>query len=215
MKATLLFPRNIDDGKYLEDICIFAARRCRTTRDHSILKEEIKGYSESKKKNFISKVVGEEWAIDILEFATLIYDLEEIPYWMVMELLRHRVIARDFSLEMMSQRAISPTRLAINKHNHNESLRKLYNDYMFNVDVIAHNENIKYEDLRDFIGQGVEVNFCIAGNVRAFHHFFWMRNSITSGGKGGAHPQFQELANSMYEQAKSVYPNIVGSIVNA
>lgn len=115
MKSTLMFPRNDTDGKYLEDVAIFMARRCRTVKSHDELWKEVVESSPTKKSNFLDKVVGEEWAIDIYEFAYLTYDMENIPYWLVMELLRHRLIAREFSLEMLSQRAISPLKLVDRK----------------------------------------------------------------------------------------------------
>lgn len=215
MKSTLMFPRNDTDGKYLEDVAIFMARRCRTVKSHDELWKEVVESSPTKKSNFLDKVVGEEWAIDIYEFAYLTYDMENIPYWLVMELLRHRLIAREFSLEMLSQRAISPLKLVINSNNKIDDLRELYKDYIEKVDDLIINRGLKFEDIRDYIPQGVEVNLGISGNVRAFHHYFFMRNSPLLGGKGGAHPQFQKLADSMLNQARLVYPNIVKEVIRA
>ncbi len=79
MKSTLLFPSSIEEGSKLEDIAIFAARRCRTTKTHQELWDEINSKDPSWKPKFLQKVVNEDWALDVLEFPILIYDLEDVP----------------------------------------------------------------------------------------------------------------------------------------
>lgn len=214
MKATLLFPDSQATGSFLEDIAIFAARRCRTTKTYTQLWVEVNSSSLAKKSNFLRQVIHEDWAADVLEMIDLIYDLENIPMWLVLELLRHRHIAREFSLEQLSQRAIAASRLEVDEHP-NTRLRDLEQAYLRTLLDIAAEEKLTPESMRDFFPQNILVNFVIKGNLRAFHHFWWMRSSPLFQGKGGAHPKFQMLADSMYEQAAYVLPLVTGKIIQA
>ena len=203
MKSTLLFPSTREEGSKLEDIAIFAARRCRTTKTHSELWDEINSRDISWKPNFLQKVVNEDWALDVLEFPILIYDLEDVPMWLIVEFLRHRFIARDFSFEQLSQRAIDSSRLKVDVPPQFDAAVELY---LQEVIHMAKTTDIPIEELRALYPQGILVNLVISSNLRAFQHLFYMRCSTELGGKGGAHPKFQELADGMFEQAKEVYP---------
>lgn len=213
MNVRLMFPRNTDEGDYLESLVIYSARRTRSTKSVDDLLLEVSTYSSAKRRAFLANVVHQEWAADILEMAWLTYDLEEIPLWLVVELLRHRLIAREFSLEQLSQRAISGLKLKVEAPN--GEMQTLVDHYLKMVDDYAALGQIHPENLREILPQGVLTNFVISGNVRAFQHFFFMRLPVDSGGKGGAHKKFQELADRMLEQAKIVYPNILASILPA
>ncbi len=210
MKSTLLFPSSVEEGSKLEDIAIFAARRCRTTKSHGELLEEVAGYSLERKGNFLKRVVNEDWALDILEFPILIYDLEDIPLWLIVEFLRHRYLARDFSFEQLSQRAIDSSRLRVDVP---EPFTALVDKYVKEILEIAKDESIPIEDIRATYPQGILVNLAISSNLRAFQHLFYMRCSPKLGGKGGAHPKFQTLADGMFEQAKEVYPMCLSEIL--
>jgi len=203
MKVTRLFPRNVEEGSYMEHLAIFAARRCRTVKSIEDLRLEVGDYSLSHKKTFLNKVVNEDWALDVLEFPYLIFDIEDVPVWLMIEFLRHRLISRDFSFEQLSQRAMDPGRLKVD-------FPKGFEDQMANylgwIEDWAKDEKIPNEILRSLYPQGVLVNFVVAANLRAWQHVFYMRMSEEEGGKGGAHPKFQELAGEFYRQAQEVYP---------
>ena len=199
MIAHLLIPRSVEDGQYAESIAIFAARRCRTTKSHDELWEEVQAYSVEKRQSFLRRVVHEDWAADVLEMIHLVYDLEAVPLWLVIELLRHRLIARNFSIEQLSQRAIPSHKLAFEKSGNN-ALDTLMSEYIQQAGIIAVENKIAPETLRMAFPQGALVNLVIAANLRAFQHFFYMRCSPPVG-KGGAHPKFMELADSMARQA--------------
>jgi len=209
----LLIPRTVEDGRYAEDVAIFAARRCRTTKSYQELWEEVTSYDEEKKRQFLQQVVFTDWAGDVLEMISLVYDVENIPVWLVVELLRHRLIARDFSLEQLSQRAINPSRLKVSIPD--IKLRALVDKYIADVSELGREEKIPPEYLREAFPQGVLVNFCIAGNLRAFHHFFFMRSSELYQGKGGAHPKFMAIADQMQDLVKLHLPIVMETILPA
>ena len=195
MKVTRLFPRNKDDGSYLEDVAIFAARRCRTTKDFDALWSEVISYSEDKSRNFLNQVVFTDWAADVLEMQPLIYDVEGVPVWLVIEMLRHRLMWRDFSMEQLSQRAINPAKLVIKAPT--PALQDLVDEFVTKATALAAAGQVPPEQFREVIPQGVLVNLVIGSNLRAFHHFWFMRSSEAMGGKGGAHPLFMEMADKM------------------
>src|SRR3972149_1837364 len=147
MKAYLLSPNNPEAGREAETIAIFAARRCRTTKSHQELWEEVALYSDEKRREFLSKVVTEDWAADVLEMIHLVYDIEDAPVWLVIELLRHRLIAREFSLEQLSQRAISASKLKVETQN--SAMRTLVNNYLENISKLNETERLPPEELRE------------------------------------------------------------------
>jgi len=210
MKVTRLFPRTLEEGSYLENIAVFAARRCRTQKSHEDLMSEVMGYSDKKKYSFVSNVVIQDWALDILEFPYLIYDWEDIPLWLVIELIRHRYIARDFSLEQLSQRAILGSKL---KFDVDPSIVPLLEKYMQELASSPEYQALSPEAAREAVPQGVLVNLAVAGNLRAWQHVFYMRAPEEIGGKGGAHPKFQELAKASFNLALEVYPTVLREIL--
>lgn len=210
---TRLFPRTIEEGQYLEDLAIFAARRCRTTKNTEELWKEVDGYSSQKKRRFLDAVVYEEWALDVLEMLPIHYDVMNVPVWLIIELLRHRLIWRDFSMEQMSQRAIPANRLQVRVP---EPFEDLVAGYLAEaVEIIKVNPDMLPEDFRAVFPQGVIVNLVIAGNIRAFQHYFFMRCSEEMGGAGGAHPLFMKIADEMLLQASDVYPASVTKVAKA
>lgn len=214
MNVIMLVPATEIHGAYLETVAIFAARRCRTTQTHAELWDEVSRYSDEKRRTFLEKVVTQDWAADVLEMIHLVYDLEGVPVWLIIELLRHRLVAREFSLEQLSQRAISASKLRVETPG-SLRLQQTIDDYIENVTKIGSEEHIPPEELREAFPQGVLVNLVIAGNLRAFHHFFWMRSSPLFGGKGGAHSKFMELADKMQAQAREVLPVTMGAVLKA
>ena len=212
MKVQLLQPRNLEEGLYAEDVAIFAARRCRTTKTFEELQIEIVGYSSEKRRQFLSKVIYQDFAADVMEMVHLVYDWEGIPMWLLVELFRHRLIMREFSFEQLSQRAIDSGKLEVDV---DEGLELTVADYLVKLNQRAKYLKLSPEQLRAAYPQGVLVNLVIGGNLRAFHHFFFMRSSPLYNGKGGAHPRFMELADKMQELAKERLPNLMEQIVEA
>ena len=213
MRVTLLSPSNAADGRVMENLAIFAARRCRTTKTLEDLSTEVMSYSDEKRESFLTKVIVQDWAADVLEMAHLVYDIEGVPVWLVIELLRHRMVAREFSLEQLSQRAIDGIKLKVEAPD--PALQNLVDGYMAQIEDARTRLKIAPEDIREIYPQGVLVNFVIAGNLRAFHHFWWMRNSPLMQGKGGAHRKFQEIADEMYKQAQERLPALTKVLVKA
>ena len=187
INAELIFPRSKElDGDFLTDSAIIAARRCRSTKSYQELVEEVNKYSQKKKENFLNTIVHEEWALDILEMLYIQYDVTNIPIWLIIEFLRHRLIWRDFSMEQLSQRAIKSNQLTVDVP---KEFRELVEYYLEATQkIIDKNPHIRPEDYRAVFPQGVEVSFVVAGNLRAFQHFFFMRNSLDNEGAGGAQP---------------------------
>ena len=213
MKVQILHPKDREAGEYAENIAIFAARRCRTTKSREDLWSEVTGYTDEKRRQFLQQVVFTDWAGDVLEMIHLAFDIEGVPVWLVVELLRHRLVAREFSLEQLSQRAINPGRLEVEVSN--PKLKAVIDRYIKFVNEVGEEEKIPPEDLREAFPQGVLVNFVIAGNLRAFHHFWFMRSSQLYQGKGGAHTKFMSLADQMQEQASKFLPITMETILKA
>lgn len=203
MKVYRLFPRTLEEGAHLENVSIFAARRCRTQRDHSTLWDEVTNYTPAKKNSFLDQVVSQDWALDVLEMTHLILDYEGIPIWLIIELLRHRLIARDFSLEQLSQRAITAAKMEIMAP---EWMKKHIEQYLYAIRHDPEFHNTPPEELRSGFFQGTLVNLVVASNLRGWQHLFYMRAPVSLGGKGGAHPLFQELAEKSFILAQEVYP---------
>lgn len=212
MKVWLMNPKDPEAGWYAETVAIFAARRCRSVKTHDELFAEVIGYDYNKRRAFVEQVVNQDWAADVLEMIHLTYDIEGVPVWLVIELLRHRLIAREFSLEQLSQRAIASFKLQVEAP---AELQALVDEYVDKITRVIQDGRIPPEQAREAFPQGVLVNFCIAGNMRAFHHFFWMRSSQLYGGKGGAHPKFMAMADEMQKRAADVLPLTMGSILKA
>ncbi len=206
IKVTRMFPQSLLVGTEMENMAIFAARRCRTVKTHNELTLEVIHMTDFKKRQFIQTVVFEDWALDVLEIPYLVYDFESVPMWLVIEFLRHRHIMRDFSMEQLSQRAINSDKLKLSVP---EPMIEVVDDYLSKIHALAKEYHIPPEELRKSYPQGVEVNFVLAGNVRAWQHLFYMRASEHLGGKGGAHPQFKALADEAFRQAVEVYPVIL------
>lgn len=207
MRVRLLFPRSASEGRYLELVSIFLARRTRTTKSHDDLWAEVLNYDDNRVSSFLDRVVFKDYASDVLEFPFLIYDLEGIPYWLVMELLRHRFIAREFSLEQLSQRSISPLRLRVD-------VPDCYADVVtrYLTQIAERSAGLPPEEIRKAVPQGVLVSLGIGGNARAWHRIFRLRCSKEMGGHGTAHPDFQRISDEMLRLARSVYPHIFKSL---
>ena len=203
MRVTRLFPRTLEEGHYLEDVCNFAARRCRTIKSHDELWAEVTNWSPKKRSTFLNQVAHQDWALDVLEMTHLVLDWEGIPIWHIIELLRHRFIARDFSLEQLSQRAITASEMEILAP---DWMQRHIQDYLVAIQADPEFHNTRPEDLRAGFFQGTLVNIVVAGNIRSWQHVFNMRASKDIGGRGAAHPLFQDLAKVSFETAQKVYP---------
>ncbi|KKN22087.1 hypothetical protein LCGC14_0918930 [marine sediment metagenome] len=116
-------------------------------------------------------------------------------------------------MEQLSQRAISPFKLQVVAPT--PRLQTLVDNFIQEAAEAAKIDNVPPEDLREVFPQGVLVNLVIGANVRAFHHFFFMRSSPLYGGKGGAHKKFMLLADMMQVLAKEVYPLTMSQILPA
>lgn len=213
MRVHILHPRNTAEGEYAESVAIFAARRCRTTKSYEDLWKEVDEYSSEKRRDFMDQVIFTDWAGDVLEQIHVAFDLEGLPMWLVVELFRHRLVMREFSPEQLSQRAINPMRLEMELSD--QGLQKIAEEYVLTVAKYAEENKIPPEELREAFPQGVLVNMVIAGNLRAFHHFFFMRSSQLYSGKGRAHHKFMDIADEMQRLARVNLPIAMGTILQA
>ena len=139
------------------------------------------------------------------------------------ELLRHRFIARDWSPEQRSKRAIHGERIPVVNpfdptipeenalHIGFASIAKTSADFM----ALAHDAGIPAETTRYAALEGSETAFCIAGNARALYDMWKLRGSTATFGNGKAHPLFQTLADTMYYQAREVCPLLFPEVQNA
>lgn len=236
MNVTLLFPRNREEGEYFERLIQFAARRARTYKDHKGLWEEINNSTPEKRANFVRQVAVTEWSLDVLEMSFFMYDIEGIPSWLPVELYRHRFLFHDWSPEQRSKRALqadklpvvnpykdlldnslAATRLApenariLRRYNKFEELAKASQEFMREGREAGEAPQLtRYAAL-----EGAETALCLAANARALHHLFTMRGSKTMVGETGgkAAPEFQEMVEIMYTQAKEVCPLIFEKVL--
>ncbi len=197
-----MFPIDPNQGRYMESCAIFAAKRCRTRKNHADLWAEVVQMTDEKREQYLTKVVTQDWASDVLEIPYLIFDWEKVPVWLITELFRHRHIIRDWSPEQMSQRAIKI--VDVDCH---ESMKPALMKYLEALEAA----DLKSEDYREALPQGALTNLVIAGNVRAFREFFLMRSSE---GHGGAHKKFEKLADESLALAREVYPISLISLRN-
>lgn len=218
MKVTLMFP-DASTGALFQDLAFFAARRARTLKDHDALWKEAFEASEEKQSRFLYTILAEEWSLDVAEFNLFMFDVEAAPSWLMIELLRHRMLARDFSFEQRSKRAIHAGRIsAINPF---DKTTELVN-YLVMADLIDDAQKVQEylaeqkvpaERLRYAALEGSETSFVVAGNARTLHHLFDLRCSTSVGGRGTAAPEFQDLADDMYRQVRLVCPMLFPQII--
>jgi len=113
MTVTLMMPRDRQDGERQERLCYFAARRARTLKTHAELWKETVEATPERISHFLHAILREEWSLDVAEMTLFVFDIEGVPSWMMTEFLRHRLIARDWSFEQRSKRAIHGNRIDI------------------------------------------------------------------------------------------------------
>ncbi len=216
MKVTLMFPTQqlleINGWAGFEELAYFAARRARSMKTHNELWDEVAQADTAKTTRFLRAILHEEWSLDVADMNIFIYDLEGVPSWLMVEFLRHRLIARDWSFEQRSKRAIHGERIPV-INPFDRDTEAVWHHWMaalidksHRLMADAHAAGIPAEKLRYACLEGSETAFVAAANARALHHLFTMRGSTDIGGDGRAAPEFMEVVDEMYRQAKDVCP---------
>jgi len=215
-----MFPRTQEEGEYLEKLCHFAARRARALVSHEALWAEVEGATPEKRAHFLHYILQEEWSLDVAEMTLFVYDIEGVPSWLITELLRHRFIARDFSFEQRSKRAIQGQRIPVLTDMGDEGgqgtviMQELARHSIEAMTELRHlgypAQKLRYASL-----EGSETGLVCAANARALHHLFTLRGGQEIGGDGKAAPEFQELVRQMWGQAKAVCPNLFATLLKS
>ena len=221
MKATLMFPRNKEEGAYFESLAYFAARRARTFKDQDQLVAETDAVGVVKRTNFIKQVVVQEWSLDVAELNIFIYDIESVPDWLMTEFFRHRLIVREWSFEQRSKRALPTGKIPIlmppQIADDPEALDRFNFLAGISIGTADYLKSRGYppEVQRYAALDAAEVSFVCAGNARALHHLFTMRGSQELVGESGgkASPEFQRLIDAMYNQAREVCPLLFDKVL--
>ena len=214
MKVELMFPRTVEDGEFFERICMFAARRARTMKEHDELWAEAAGAPEDRVTNFLHYILYEEWSQDVAEFSLFIYDVEHIPSWVMPELYRHRFLIRDWSFEQRSKRAIHGERIPVinpfNVTDHGGLFYKMEQLITDSQELMAeaHKMGLPAQMTRYACLEGAETAVAVAGNARSLNEVFVKRGSTDIGAHGKAAPEFMELADEMYRQAYAMCPRL-------
>ena len=214
----LMFP-NDSEGAQFEQLAHFAARRARTLKGHEDLWQETVLATPERRARFLNAILREEWSLDVAEMSLFVYDIEDAPSWLVTEFLRHRLIARDWSFEQRSKRAIHGERIGV--INPFEDHGELYFEMNRLIEAShalmakAHAQGLPAEKLRYACLEGAQTSFVAAANARALHHFFTLRGSEGIGGDGRAAPEFMELVDEMHRQAKAVCPNLFPEVLRS
>lgn len=207
-------------GETYEKIAYMAARRARTVKDHDALRREaLEEVTTERRRRFLRAVIQEEWSLDVAEMSLFVYDIEGVPSWLMTELLRHRLIAREWSLEQRSKRAIHGHRLPVVNpweegtplHADMAALIRQSQELMARAAAEGHPaERIRYAAL-----EGTETAFMAAGNARAMHHLFTLRGSPAIGGDGKAAPVFQEVTDRMFALAQEACPGLFQALLRS
>ena len=219
--VVLLFPDS-DTGDRFSHLAHFAARRARSMKTGAELWEEVVGATEERRRRFLRAILKEEWSLDVAEMSLFIFDIERVPSWIMTEFLRHRLIARDWSFEQRSKRAIYGERIPVlNPFEPDDAEGEL----AMQMDELiarsqelmadAHRRGVPPEKLRYACLEGAETSFVAAANARALHHLFTMRGSTDIGGDGKAAPEFMALVDEMYRQANAVCPQLFGELLRS
>ncbi len=223
MNVTLIFPITSEEGSYLEEVAHFAARRARTMKSHNELWAEVreKGAVVDQRARFLHYILKEEWSLDVAEMNIFLWDIEGVPSWLLIEFLRRRLIARDWSFEQRSKRAIHGERIpVINPFDQHKEYGLWYqmNDLIARSQAImaeAHSQRIPAQRLRYAALEGSETSFVAGANARALHHLFTMRGSEQIGGNGTAAPEFMDVVDQMYEQAQAMCPVLFNEVLRS
>ncbi len=218
MNVTLMFPDK-SIGSYFEQLAHFASRRARTVKNHDDLINEVWNASSEKRAKYLKAVVQEEWSLDVMEMNIFVYDIEGVPSWLMTEFLRHRLIARDWSFEQRSKRAIHGHRIdVINPFSSDLDCWSDYEDLVEQSQRLMERMTKKgypAELTRYAALEGTETSFVCASNARALHHLFTLRGSKDIDGDGKAAPAFLELVDEMYRQANEVCPVLFDHVLRS
>ncbi len=218
-EVTLLFPRSSSDGQFLEKLAHFAARGDRSIKPTAELWDEIEEAGFDKRKHFLDFVLREEWALDVAELNIFVWHINNIPSWLVTEWLRHRMVARDYSFEQLSKRAIHAYRMEVINPFDKEIEQKEYELFQWAVESVTdvmrelQQEGVPAEKIRYLALEGTSTRLTVGANARALHHFFHQRGTEDIGGTGRAAPEFKQLVGIMYEQAKEVCPILFANLI--
>lgn len=218
MKVHLMYPHNRQQGKEFERLAHFAARRARTMKTHDELEREVDEASPEKRRNFLHYILEEEWSRDCAEFSFFMWDLEEIPTWLMIEFFRHRFVIRDWSPEQRSKRAIHGERIPVMNPfdvNKDPGFHYWFNELAHDTQefmATAHEQGFPAEMTRYAALEGSETAVCLAVNARALYDVAKLRASRDTVGDGNAHPLFQELMDRMYLQARTVCPLLLPEV---
>lgn len=220
MPAQLIYPIWPSQGREFERLAHFAARRARTMKTHDELWKEV-NEKESQRGAFLHAILQEEWSLDVAEMNFFAYDITEEPSWLMTEFLRHRLIAREWSFEQRSKRAIHGERIPVinpyDMHKDYEmwsSMNQLAKASQ-NLMERAHKKGYPSEVTRYACLEGAETCFVAGANARTLHHLFTLRGSKDIGGDGKAAPEFLALADSMYQQAREICPLLFDEVLRS
>ena len=210
MKVTLIHPRNREDGTWWEKIAHFAARVARTRKTFDELMAEIEGATDQRRADFLEAIVIKEWSLDVAEMNIFVWHIADVPSWLMVDLLRHRFVARDWSFEQRSKQAIYGEHIpVINPFDDDQELWDDMDDLILRSQRLmakAHKRGKPARLVRYAALEGTMTSFVAAANARTLHHFFTLRGSEEIEGNGNAAPEFQEVADIMFHQAKEVAP---------
>lgn len=223
MGATLMEPVDRECGDRFERWGYFAARRARSLKSHAELMEETRTAAPERIAQFLRAVMVQEWSLDIAEMNIFIFDIEGVPSWLMTEFLRHRLIARDWSFEQRSKRAIHGHRIPV--LNPFDASSDSESGYALDMGHLAHQSQemmefwakagVPAEKLRYAALEGTETAFVCAANARALHHLFTLRGAADIGGDGKAAPEFLSLVDQMYRQAREVCPILFDEVLRS
>jgi thymidylate synthase ThyX len=209
---TLAFPDR-DIGPFLEQLAMVAARGDRSLKPYDELWQEVEVAADVGKLGpFLERVVKTDWALDVAELNIFVWHIEGIPSFLVPEWLRHRLIARDWSFQQLSKRAIHADRIEFINPFSKETEATNYLIAEVGLASIRetikalHDKGVSAERIRYLCPEGAKTRLTAGANARALHHFFTMRGSKDIGANGRAYPEFQELVDTMYQQAQEVCP---------
>ena len=195
----------------------FAARRCRTTKDHDELIKECWDTRLEIIGNKVWTMVQEEWAWDILRHMWFSFDIVGYPQWFWAELGRHKFIKESIEPDQLSQRAVKSDRLGVWNPFKDDDSKEFYllHDQTHNFIRRMREKGYTEDELRNASFQGVLVNRVISLNPETIHHLARMRGSKELVGEfgGKAAPLFQEMVGQMWEYSRGRCPWIFKEVI--
>lgn len=210
MKVWLMQPATQEEALIMTRIAWFAARRCRTDKNHDALMAEVNSTTTAVMSAKLWHSIHTEWAVDLLRHSIFTFDLEGFPQWFWAEIGRHKFIKENMEIEQRSERAIPSYHLPVLNPFRGADAQRWDDAIQFIHRFMQDMADKGYskDDIRNCSFQGVLTPRVMSMNAETVHHLVWMRGSKELVGEfgGKAAPLFQEMTQQMWDLCRERCP---------